>query len=389
MILNFSKINLARFVITNETELSRLCNWAQMLIFCIFPLIIFQISCDKTTTEANDFKSADWQTATPETQGVDAIQLNLAFKEADRHNFIHGIVIIRNGFLIGEDYFNGFDRNDTHNIRSVSKSTLSALIGIALRENYLTSLDEKIINYYPEYQSIQLDPGINDITIRHLLTMRAGFNSDHNIWEHVFHSSNWMKSTLQLVLVNSPGEGFIYSTAGTHLLSGIITKSTGLNTKQFAREYLLNPGNMSVGNWDQDPQGYYFGGSNVYSTCRDLARFGYLYLQNGYLFDQQIVPEDWVVSSLTDYRNSENLTWGDLDQIGYGYLWWMGSIKGFKTFVAIGHGGQFIFIFPELNLIVTTISNSNNLSWEAADMQERSAMNVVADYILPAVSDKL
>ena len=113
--------------------------------------------------------------------------------------------------------------------------------------------------------------------------------------------------------------------------------------------------------------------------------FQYLYLNNGNLGGTQIVPEEWVEESLTNYTGYNNLSWGDLDDYNYGYLWWLGKIKGHEVFLAIGHGGQFIINFTDLNMIVVTTSDWQ-LDWNTADQHERSVLSIVADYIVPAVT---
>jgi len=122
----------------------------------------------------------------------------------------------------------------------------------------------------------------------------------------------------------------------------------------------------------------------MHFTPRNMARFGYLYMNKGKLDGKQIVPAEWVEESLTNYTNFSNSTWGDLDNVNYGYLWWLGEIKNNKVFLAIGHGGQFVINFLDLNLIVVTTADWQ-LGWDIADQHERSILSIVADYIVPAV----
>lgn len=154
---------------------------------------------------------------------------------------------------------------------------------------------------------------------------------------------------------------------------------------EFAGKYLLEKMNVNCAEWRQDPQGYYFGGNNMYFTPRDMARLGYLYMNKGKLGGNQIVPSQWVEESLTNYTQFSNSAWGDLDKVNYGYLWWLGEIKGHKVFLAIGHGGQFVINIPDLNLIVVTTAESN-LDWEIADQHERSIISIVANYIVTSVN---
>jgi len=124
----------------------------------------------------------------------------------------------------------------------------------------------------------------------------------------------------------------------------------------------------------------------MYTSPRNMAKLGYLYLNDGFLNNTQIVPFDWVTISVTDKLYREKMTWGPLTDMGYGYLWWLGRIAGYEAFIAIGHGGQFIVSIPELQMIITTSSYSDNLSWEQADVQERAVLDLIADYVMPAVT---
>jgi CubicO group peptidase (beta-lactamase class C family) len=292
-------------------------------------------------------------------------------------------VIIRNGYLVSERYFNGFDKNDFHNIRSVSKSFLSALLGIAIHKNYIPDLDVKIMDYFPEY--VNADSRFRQVTIRHLITMHSGLDNDHNNFGPIFYSDDWLGATLNQTLIANPGEEFHYTTAGTHLLSAILTKSSGMSSYDFAQTYLFNPLNISLGLWEKGPRGYYFGGSDMHTSPRNMAKFGQLYMNNGMMNDVRIVPSAWVTSSIQDRMLREDLTWGPLTNMGYGYLWWLGTISGYKAFIALGHGGQFIIAIPELQMIVTTVSQSYYLDWDQADEQERAVLHVVDEYFMNAL----
>jgi CubicO group peptidase (beta-lactamase class C family) len=298
--------------------------------------------------------------------------------------YVDCILVIRNGTIVAEKYYNGYSKETPHNVKSVSKSFLSAMTGIALRDGQINSLSAKLLDYFPEYVYQSIDPKKFDITIRHLLMMRMGIDGDENIYNLVYNSSNWVKTTIELPLIYDPGTRFCYNTFQTHLLSAIISKTSGMSTMEFVGKYLLEKMNVNCAEWRQDLQGYYFGGNNMYFTPRDMARLGYLYMNKGKLGGNQIVPSPWVEESLTNYTQFSNSAWGDLDKVNYGYLWWLGEIKGHKVFLAIGHGGQFVINIPDLNLIVVTTAESN-LDWEIADQHERSIISIVANYIVTSV----
>ncbi|MGB5894369.1 MAG: serine hydrolase [Ignavibacteriaceae bacterium] len=354
-----------------------------ILKYFLLVTLFFLPVCSEGPTEP-DFSSYNWPSSTPEEQGMDSQLLAQAFEQGENREYVDCIMVIRNGYIVAEKYYNGYRKSSPHNVKSVSKSFLSALTGIALRDGHLDSLDLIMLDFFPEYIYSTIDPRKYDITIRHLLMMRAGFDHEQNNYEQITNSSNWLKSTIELPLYYTPGTKFSYNTFQTHLLSAIITKASGMSTLDLARNYLLKPMNIDVAAWQQDPQGYYFGGNNMYFTPRNMARLGYLYMNNGRLNGNQIVPAEWVEESLTNYTQFTGKNWGALHNYNYGCLWWLGEINTYEVFLAIGYGGQFVINFPDLNMIVVTTAESY-LEWDTADQQEQSILNIVADYIVSAV----
>lgn len=326
-----------------------------------------------------------WRSSSPEQQGLDSATLQGASEVAEGKGYVNSLLIFRNGYLVMENYYHGYDQEDPHLVQSVSKSFLSPLVGISLREGYLDSLDQRIIEFFPEFDTPDLDGRKRNITIRHLLTMRAGFDSDHAVFFQIYNSSDWVSETWNLPLVSRPGERFVYNTFESHLLSVILTRATGMSSYQFAQSVLLKPLGIQCHSWEQDPQGYYFGGAGMSFTPRDMARLGYLYLREGNL-GKQILPQDWVEQSLADYTGAYHWEWGELKELGYGFLWWLGQINEYQVFTALGHGGQFILCVPELDMVVVT-SCSSDVDWDTADAQEQSILDIVAAFILPAVID--
>jgi len=351
----------------------------------IFSAFLVLSSCGETSLEP-EITRDNWLTSIPEEQGMDSQLLQQAIEQGEERGYVDCILVIRNGYIVTEEYFNGFNRETPHNVMSVSKSFLSAMTGIALKEEYLDSLEVKMLDYFPEYIYQSIDPRKFDITIRHLLMMRMGIDHEENNYFYIYNSSNWIKTTIELPLLYDPGTRFRYNTFETHLVSAIITKTSGMSTMEFAKKYLLDKLNINCTEWWQDPQGYFFGGNSMHFIPRDMARLGYLYMNKGKLDGNQIISPGWIEESLTDYTNFINFSWGDLDNYGYGYLWWLGEIKTHKTFLAIGYGGQFVINFPDLNLIVVTTADWQ-LDWATADEHEKSVLNIVADYIVPAVTN--
>lgn len=348
----------------------------------IISLFIFN-SCDLCPTQSRG-DIFEWKTATPSEQGLSSEQLDIALNEAGNRSSIYSVLVIRNGYIVAERYYHGYNANSGFNIRSVSKSYLSAMTGIAIENGAINNINEKMLDFFPEYRHTGLDTRKQDITIKHLLTMQAGIDHEHNNYSRLYSTSNWIQSAIEEPLLYNPGTTHSYNTFLTHLLSGIITKESGMSTLEFGQQYLCDLLGTTIQDWQQSPQGIYFGGNSMFFTTRDMAVLGYLYLNGGEINGVQIVPRDWVEESLKNRMPQSGWIWGDLHDGGYGYLWWLGKIKGHKVFLAIGHGGQFVVNFTELNMIVATNSNAY-VGWDAADINERSALDLIANYIVPAI----
>jgi CubicO group peptidase (beta-lactamase class C family) len=264
---------------------------------------------------------------------------------------LRSLLISVNGELVEERYFNGTRPSQTANLKSASKSLLSALVGIALDRGQLKNLEETVGRFFPEYLSGAADAEKKRITIENLLTMRSGLESTSNVnYGHWVDSRNWVRYVLARPLVDEPGGQMIYSTGNSHLLSAILTKSTKMSTFEFARRYLAEPLGISITPWIRDPQGIYLGGNEMHWTPRGMIAFGELYLNGGRAGNKRVISETWVKESLKPRTRS---SWSGRE---YGYGWWIDSLAGYPTYYAWGHGGQFIFVVPALKLVVATTS---------------------------------
>lgn len=265
---------------------------------------------------------------------------------------LHSLLISHNGELIIEEYFNGQSALRTANVKSVSKSVMSALIGIAIEEGHVAGLDQPIGHFYGD----RLDDNTakSAITIGNLLSMQAGLEttSFYNYGAWVL-SDDWVEFALEQPVLSPPGTRMHYSTGNTHLLSDILTRTTGTTTLAFARQQLGRPLGIEISAWPQDPNGIYFGGNNMEFTPRQMLAFGELYINGGKANGQQIISPSWIERSLTpmvqSQRNKERQ---------YGYGWWMRDMAGLQTAYAWGYGGQFILLVKDLGLVVVTTSSS-------------------------------
>jgi CubicO group peptidase (beta-lactamase class C family) len=322
--------------------------------------LIFLIITFPVPTLSRSYESPyEWPEADPEDYGFLVSRLESTYSIAEHMPYLRSMLVIRHGILVIERYFNDGTRNAAFHIHSASKSFTSALIGIAFREGLLESMDQKLLDFFPEYTTPDLDPRKKNIKIKHLLTMTAGFNFNDtgDEWVSYASSEDWVKYAIELPLLHSPGEDWHYSTPQTNLLSAILTRVANMSTWDFAEQYLFEPLQISIRYWHQDPQGYYTGGHEMYFVPRDMARLGFLYLNNGSIDEEQIIPSEWVQESLQDYaggRVDEAMGSSFYWNVGYGYQWWLQKLGDYDTFSARGHGGQFIVCIPELDMIVVT-----------------------------------
>jgi CubicO group peptidase (beta-lactamase class C family) len=351
-------------------------------------LLLLIFSCSKS--ENNDiliYELEPFTFSTPEAQGVNSNMLNNAYEEATSLGFIDGIIISKNGYIVGEKYFNGYTKSKPHNVKSVSKSILSAITYFAINEEAF-DISDKVLNFFPEYNNSNLDTKKSNITIQHLLTMRMGIASDSennpSTYSSIYSSDNWIKKTIEFPLKYIPGDVMSYNTFQTHLLSGVITKATKKSTFDFASETLFKSMKIDIDPWEQDAQGYYFGGNSMFLTPRQMYLFGKLYSNKGTLFNTQIIDESWIDSSLSASTNFSNLEIGAFKNYNYGYLWWLGEINNYNLFLAYGYGGQLIAVFPEIDLIIITTAE-NMVTPTNATNQEIEMFNFISNYILPSI----
>ncbi len=281
-------------------------------------------------------------------------QLDAAVEMANSLPRLHSLLVSRSGELILEEYLNGRGSSNIANVKSVSKSVISALVGIAISEGHLQGVDQPIDDFFGAALADEIDAGKRRITIGNLLTMQSGLettsNRNYGAW---VLSSDWVSFALAQPLQRAPGILMEYSTGNTHLLSAILTIATGKSTLAFARESLGEPLGFRVANWPQDPQGIYFGGNDMEFTPRQMLAIGQLYLDGGRANGSQVIPVDWVEASLRPRAVSTR-------EIGryYGYGWWIREMAGYSTPYAWGYGGQFIVLVPALDLVVVTTSST-------------------------------
>ena len=287
-------------------------------------------------------------------QPAPAGALEPAAKAASQLPRLRSLLVSWKGSLVLERYYGGARASQLANIKSASKSIISALVGIAVAKGAIKSVDQPIADYFPELAK-DPEPKKREITIEDLLTMRSGLEStsgrEYGAW---VQSKNWVRYVLAQPLIDEPGTRVEYSTGTSHLLSAILTRATKQSTWQFAQEELAKPLGFTLAHWPQDPQGIYFGGNDMLMTPRQMIRFGELYENDGRIGDRALIPRPWVEQTAVGRGRSR---WGSDREYGLG--WWIRDFGPHKSFYAWGYGGQFIFVVPSLDLVVVTTSRTD------------------------------
>jgi CubicO group peptidase (beta-lactamase class C family) len=347
--------------------------------------------------QRNYLPTTEWQAVDPATLKINSEKLSgLDPVIKSGYSNINGIVVVRNGYIAYEKYYNGYGPYDAHHASSVTKSVISALIGIAIDAGYIKNPDQKVLDFFPEYIPNAAGGQKLEITIRHLLTMTAPylFEDWHEPLDRLCMQPDWVKYSLDILGQNGIIGAFKYSTAGAHLLSAIITRSTGKSAREFANERLFKPIGMkeipdhemksfgfedlfgkNVRGWVKDPNGNSTGGWGLTLIPRDMARFGLLYLNRGIWGSNQIIAKTWIDESTVP--RSKTLI--NNSTAKYGYLWWLHEEDGIFAYSALGDGGNAICCIPKKDLVVAIASEFI--------INPRDRWTLVKEHIIPSVTD--
>ncbi len=328
-----------------------------------------------------------WRTSTPEEQDMDSAKLDQMMEYIDEQDLIiESVVVVRNGYIVFEEYPGPlYDQDMPHVVHSVTKSFASALIGIAIEEGFIDGIEQKFVDLFPERTIENLDSQKESITLEHILTMTAGLewnefqypwtdpqgNPDpRNDYIKALFSDDPVQYVLDLPMMEEPGVRWNYNGGTSHLLSAIVAEATGYDTLDFAREFLFAPLGITEVRWDSDRHGIRYGGSGLYLTPRDMAKFGYLYLHDGMWDGEQVVPADFVAEATKTHYAVDGYT-------GYGYQsWW--TCLGTEVYYAAGILGQRIDVVPDLDLVVVFTANI-----KGPDPEPRMR-HMLFDYIMAA-----
>lgn len=293
---------------------------------------------------------------------------------------LNSLLIYHKGEILGEQYYRGMKAGKAVNMKSVSKTLLSPLVGIAIRDGLLEGPDQKLSELLPNYFEEVEDTHRESIALHHVMSMTTGLEGtsfgNYGKW---VASKDWVKFALDRPIACKPAACMTYSTGNTHLLSVILSEVSGKDLRTYGRDVFFGKLGIPLYKWDQDPHGYYLGGNNMALRPREMLRFGEVYLNRGRYNGEQLIPASWVDQSW------KMLTVSPYNGHQYGYLWWSREFGGERTYFAWGYGGQYIFIIPRLELIVVMTSSLTNRP-RGGD-HNRIVQAFLADEIIPAISN--
>lgn len=329
----------------------------------------------------------NWKTNDLKSQPIDSARIYQLFNQLrDGEHKIHSVLLVKNGQLIIEEYFGEYEVNTQHDLRSATKSITSILMGIAIDKGFITDIDDPISKYikYPVAKK-NVDQRKEKITIRHLLTMSSGL--DCNDWDkkskgqedRVYRKRDWLQYFLDLPLINEPGTTSSYCTMGQVLATEIISQASGMPIDKFAEEYLFKPLSISNVSWNHTSKKEVISsGKRLYMTPRDMGKIGVLVLQRGDWNGERIVSGEWVDDMLSPKTK--------ITGVDYGYLWWTFYFRyGEKTVhtrVATGSGGQYIFVFPDEDMVAVFTGGAYNSE------EDKLPFAIINDIFLPTFATK-
>ena len=348
----------------------------------------------------------DWQSVSLREAGfADDLEARLDKAIADKRIWnLHSVVVVRNGRLVFERYFEGEDtargnrpmgvvsfKPDTlHDLRSVSKSIVGLLYGIALAAGKVPAPEDQLMKSFPEYADLAADPERNRWTLHHVLTMTMGTDWNESMpYTNPANSETAMdmapdryRYILGRPIVTEPGKRWVYNGGATALLGRLIARGTGKSLHEYARETLFDPLGIGPTDWHADKAGELIAASGIRMTPRDLARIGQLVLRGGAWEGRSVVPAEWIARCTTPVVPIN-------DKVEYGYQWYGGTFA-FETPTipqsnqrfryALGNGGQRLTVFPELDLIVVSTAGNYN-----SKDNNVPPLRVITDVVMPSL----
>jgi CubicO group peptidase (beta-lactamase class C family) len=332
---------------------------------------------DEEAVIRTNVASDDWPTATPESQSIGSLAVGALMASAERLPMMRSMLVVRNGMLVAERYFNNALASDLQHVRSVTKTVSSMLVGRAIEDGKLSSVSSTLSQLLPAELAQVPNSVVGNITLRKVLQMRSGLRFDDGAnWDTLFHGPNLTRVALGLPFANT--SGWNYDSATSHLPSPIVANAYGeANALAVARRTLFAPLGIKEVAWSQDASGSNQGSFGLQMRSRDMAKLGVMAL-DGKWQGRTLLSPDYLLNSLSNHAALG--TDGAMTDVGYGYLWWTGMLGGHRIWTAWGHGGQYIMLVQDLNMVIVTTSKWN-LGSDVAGSNARAATSIIGTFL--------
>ena len=293
---------------------------------------------------------------------------------------IHSVLVIRNGYMVLDAYSYPYDSEIPHHIDACTQSISSALVGIGIDKGYIRDISKPVLDFFPTRVAKNFDANKKAMTLENLLTMTTGLECrdpflylqsgmlDMIIPADWRMSKDWVQFVIDLPMAEEPGTRYEYCNGAPFLLSAILQEQTGMNALTFAETYLFEPLGISEVGWPSNPQGITLGYGHLFMRPRDMAKIGYLYLNNGLWEGKQIISSQWINASTRKYIDTTLLP-------GYGYHWWIASPD---AYIAAGNKGQFIMVAPDKHIVAI-------FTGRLSPKDFLIPLDLLAQYIIPAI----
>lgn len=349
-------------------------------IVCILAMAVVASAIGETQTrpvQTTSYWPGDrWRSSSPEAQGMDSAVLADALDYIQVHRTrVHSLMIVRNGYVVLDASFFPFQSDTLHDVASVTKSITSTLIGIAIGDGRLRDVKQRVLSVFDDRRVQHRDDRKRQLTLEHLLTMSSGLDCTYSGGERTLRemraSSDWVQFMLDRPMIAKPGTNGEYCSGGMHLLSGLLTRATGVSALEYARRRLFRPLAIDDVAWPADPRGITHGWGDLHLRPQDMAKIGYLWLNGGRWKDQQIVPSAWMAAAI---REHAHVLHGN-----YGYGLWVNRQSDPIVFEANGRGGQRITVLPTKNLVLAITGGA----FEPGDIGTFILNSIRSDAALP------
>lgn len=309
--------------------------------------------------------------------------LEEVYQMARKTSNLRSFLVWRDQELIGEEYFDRYSGDSLDHVRSVTKSVMATLIGIAIDQGIIEGVNDPIGKY------IEVPINKQNITIHHLLTMTSGirWNEGANAEGYGAWSSspNELKYVLDKPMADKPGTVWNYNSGAIHILSAILTEAAGMNTLKFARKYLFEPLEINRVRWEKQADGYYNGAAGLELRPRDMVKLGQLYMNKGLYHGKRVLSASFIEEAIS-HQEPDNMS---LEAgSGYGYCWWLGEEDQVSGYAALGYGGQIILIERNTNIIIVLTHNWRGINGHTASEQDRKGLNVLAIHAVLALMEE-